>query len=185
MTDGDLPEQPPRGTLRIGWVILALMVAGLLVSGWFIANDRHPVTGRATMPPMLGGSGSVVPTPSFPEPPFPAPSGPVPVPSMPRPTAPPVQIPPPVDPGQDFQVAGVGKDVTIECTDHDVSVSGVDNTVTLTGRCNRVDVSGVGNTVVIDSAEAIDVSGMNNKVTFHSGAPQLDNSGIDNSVEHR
>lgn len=162
MTDDS--EHPPRRRLWIGWVILGVLAIGLLFSGWFIVRDaHHSVAGRPTLPPMLGGGGSVAEKPT---------ARMSSAPSAPSPTA----------PGETFDVAGVGGNRTIECGDHDVSVSGVDNTVVVTGHCNLVDVSGVGNTVVLDSADAIDVSGLNNKVTFHSGTPRLSNSGLNNTL---
>lgn len=170
------PDHAPRSGLWIGWVILAVLVIGLLISGWFIVRDEsHSVSGRPTVPPMLGGGGPLAETPSARRPSAPGMT----------PSQPPGSSGPSItsSPGGDFDVAGVGKNLTIECRDHDFSVSGVENTVILTGRCARVDVSGVRNTVVIDSAESIDVSGMDNKVTFRSGTPRLRNSGLDNTLD--
>lgn len=155
--------ESPRTGLRIGWLVFALLVCALLVSGWFIVTDRmnSPVAGRPTVPPMLGGSGTIGPSPAIPIPPE-------------------VPIPPAA---RGDSVAGVDNVRTIACDDNAVSISGVRNTVTVTGYCTRVDVSGVNNVVIIESAGAIDVSGIRNRVEFRSGSPELSKSGIDNTLE--
>jgi hypothetical protein len=168
------PDQPPRTPLQVGWIVFALLLLGLLLSGWFlITGAQHPVAGRATTPPMIGGGGTINESPTasttFAQPPK----------SLPIPLPPSLPVPP----GGEFGVSGVDNERTIACNDHDITVSGVDNTVTLTGHCGRVEISGMENTVVIDSAAAITVSGINNKVTFHSGSPILAKSGIDNTLE--
>ena len=154
---------PPRTGLRIGWLVFALLALALLVSGWFIAADRmnRPVAGQPTVPPMLGGSGSVGPS-----------RGPSPAPTV-------------EPPDRGGSVSGVGNVRTIVCDDNTASVSGVHNTVTITGNCTRVDVSGVENTVTIETAGAIVVSGIRNQVEFLSGSPELSKSGIDNTLERR
>lgn len=153
---------PPRIGLRVGWLVFALLTLALVVSGGFIAADRinRPVAGQPTVPPMLGGAGSVGPSPSSA-----------------------TQIPAVEPPGQRNSVAGVGNVRTIVCDDTTASVSGVHNTVTITGNCTRVDVSGVENMVTIESAGAITVSGIGNRVEFLSGSPELSRSGIDNTLE--
>lgn len=169
-------EGPPRTGLRIGWLVFVLLVCALLVSGWFIVADRMnaPVAGRPTVPPMLGGSGTITKSP---------PGSP--------PKSPPGQYPSaeaPIDPSAEppvrgDSVAGVDTVRTIACDDNAVSISGVRNTVTVTGYCTRVDVSGVNNVVTIENAGAIDVSGIRNRVQFRSGSPELSKSGIDNTLE--
>lgn len=162
MTDDDGTRA--RTGLRIGWLVFALLVAALAISGWFILGERnHPVAGRPTVPPMLGGSGAVDRSTS--------------------PPAPTVRRPVPTAPGREVNVSGVGDVRTIVCTDNAVSINGARNTVTVTGHCTRVDVSGVENIVTVDAAEAISVSGIRNDVRFRSGAPELDKSGIDNTLE--
>lgn len=170
--------------LRLGWVALALMVAGLVVGGGAILAGRaaSPVSGRPTAEPMIGGGGTVAERPTAPTPALPAPE----VSSVAPPAPPEAEAPtsgPPA--GEAVSVAGVGNNRTIACTDNVVSVSGVNNTVVLTGHCTRVDVSGIENIVTVDSADAIGVSGMNNSVTFLSGTPELDNSGFGNSLGQR
>ncbi|MCW1958617.1 MAG: DUF3060 domain-containing protein [Mycobacterium sp.] len=152
-----------RNGRRIGWLVFALLVIVLAVSGWLIAADRlnQPLAGRPTTPPMLGGSGPIdatVTTPAVP----------------PRATA---------RPSDGNTVSGVDNVRTITCVDNTASVSGVHNTVTVHGHCNRVEVSGVENTVTIDDADAIEVSGIGNRVRFLSGTPELTDSGIDNTLE--
>lgn len=171
--DQESPGGHARVGLRLGWVLFALMVIGLIVGGSAIlaGRDSTPVAGEPTM---IGGGGTVAETPSAPGvPPSPATSA-----------APPLVVPPPTTPsGGAVSVSGVGNERTIACTDNPVSVSGVDNNVVLTGHCSRVDVSGVRNTVSIDAADAIVVSGLNNAVTFRSGTPELSRSGLDNTLE--
>jgi hypothetical protein len=176
--DSEAITGSPRVGLRLGWIALGLLVAGLVVGGGAILAGRSatPVSGRPTM---IGGGGTVAENPTTPTlsqrptgtgiaPPLAPPSSAAPVPTTPS--------------GQAVSVAGVGNERTIACTDNVVSISGVDNKVVLTGHCSRVDVSGLKNVVTIDSADAIVVSGMNNAVVFHSGTPELDNSGLDNTL---
>lgn len=163
MTDDDGTRG--RNGLRIGWLVFALLVAALAISGWFILSERmnHPVAGRPTVPPMLGGSGSIDRSLD--------------------PPAPSVRRPVPTAPGREVNVSGVGDIRTIMCADNAVSISGARNTLTVTGHCTRVDVSGVENIVTVEAADAISVSGIRNQVRFRSGAPELDKSGIDNTLE--
>jgi hypothetical protein len=170
-----------RVGLRLGWVALALMAVGLIAGGLVILAGRGTsvISGEPTMPPMIGGGGTVSESPSIPTP-SPSVASATPGPSAaPRTGAAPVPTPPP---GGQVGVSGVGEERTVACTDNGVSISGVSNKVVLTGHCGRVDVSGVENTVTIESADAIGVSGLNNHVTFHSGNPGLDNSGIGNTL---
>lgn len=168
----------PRIGLRLGWVALGLLSAGLIVGGVWILSGRsgEPVSGRPTT---IGGRGAVAESPAAPtfslhpstteaEPPGAPPAGSAPVSTPPA--------------GAPVSVAGVGNHRTIACADNPVDISGVDNVVVLTGHCTRVEVSGVRNTVTIDAADAISVSGMSNAVTFYSGTPELDNSGLDNTL---
>jgi hypothetical protein len=164
-------DRPPRTGLRIGWLVFALLVIALLISGGFIAADRldRPLAGRPTVPPMLGGSGSVGPSAPVPT------SRTTPMPVTPMPTAEP--------PVGGASVSGVEVERTIVCDGDAVSISGVHNSVTVNGYCSRVDVSGVENTVTIEAAGVIEVSGIRNQVEFLSGAPELSTSGIENTVE--
>jgi hypothetical protein len=163
--------EPRRTGMRVGWIVLALLILGLIVGGIAIVSGRlapahQPVAGTPTTAPVVGGGGAV--------------PGRSPAPSAGPSTAAPAPRPPS---GGALSVAGVGNERTLACNDSVVSISGVDNTVVLTGHCTRVDISGVQNTVTIDEADAIDVSGMNNKVVFHFGTPELSQSGFDNTLE--
>ncbi|MFZ4372842.1 MAG: DUF3060 domain-containing protein [Mycobacterium sp.] len=153
-----LSPSEPRGTsMRVGWIVLALLILGLIVGGIAIVSDRRPAGGG----PVARPSATAAPT------------------SSPTSTAT-VSRPAPV---RTLSVAGVGNQRTLACNDSVVSISGVDNTVVLTGRCDRVDVSGVQNSVTIDDAGAIGVSGLNNRVVFHYGTPELSQSGFDNTLQ--
>jgi hypothetical protein len=174
-------EPVPDGTgvgLRLGWIVLGLLIAGLLVGGGAILTQRvsHPVAGHPTMTPLIGGGGALAESPSTTA-------------SATRPPTPPTTPGnnPPTEstplPGEAVSVAGVGQARTIVCADNAVSVSGVNNTVVVSGHCSRVDVSGVENRVTVEAADGIVVSGLNNKVTFLSGDPGLINSGLGNTVE--
>jgi hypothetical protein len=177
LSDATAGEAPPTGSegprpgLRLGWLVLAVMIAALVVSGVMLAGritGSRPVTGRPTAAEATGGGTFSRPTPqrSSPE----------------RPPAPPTgTFSPP--PGDSVSVAGVGKSETIACKDRAASISGVDNEVVLTGHCVRVDVSGVRNTVTVEEADAIVVSGMDNNVTYRSGNPELDQSGLRNTLQ--
>lgn len=178
--------QGSRTGLKIGWVVLGLMVAALVVSGGVMLSRPSTTAGRpvAEMSPSdVAGGGGRFGTTTREAPSAPTPSEPTPaIPEVP----PLVPLEPPTPPPSydtSISVAGVGRSETIDCTDRPASISGVDNEVVLTGHCGRVDVSGVNNSVIIDSADAIDVSGMANHVTFHSGNPELSKSGLDNTVE--
>lgn len=175
--------QEPRGGLRIGWVVLGLMVAVLVVSGGLLIARPSTTAGRPVAEPssgVAGGggrfSGTTPATPASP------PS--VSIQTFPEiPIPPQIPSPPPSAYDTSINVAGIGRSETIDCADRPASISGVENKVVLTGHCGRVDVSGVNNSVTIDSADAIDVSGMSNQVRFHSGNPELSSSGLDNTLE--
>lgn len=182
-----LPTETPaaegsRTGLKVGWVLLGLMVAAMVVSGGVILSRPSTTVGRPvaekSTPDVAGGGGrfgsSTRETPSAP-----TPSAEVPSVSESPPLVP--LEPPPYD--TSISIAGVGRSETIDCADRPASISGVDNQVVLTGHCGLVDISGVNNSVIIDSADAIDVSGMANHVTFHSGDPELSRSGLDNTIE--
>ncbi|MCB1263335.1 MAG: DUF3060 domain-containing protein [Mycobacterium sp.] len=158
-------ETPPtaiRSGLRLGWVLLAVLVTGLVISGGVMLVDHRTRT-VAGWPTGEQTPEVVAPAPEIPT--APAPSRP----------APPT--------GEPITVSGVGGDRTVACTDGDVMISGVDNTVVLTGRCARVEVSGIENRVSIEEAAEIVVSGLNNEVRFRSGTPELNKSGLGNTVE--
>jgi hypothetical protein len=89
----------------------------------------------------------------------------------------------PITAGNDVDVAGSGKTVSLVCDGGSVSILGTTNTVDITGHCAKVTVSGVKNKITVESADAIETSGMTNTVTYHSGSPQINKSGLDNSVE--
>lgn len=160
--EGETPPAATTSGLRLGWVVLALLVTGLVISGGVMLADHRTrtVAGWPTGddPPGVGTPASAIPTAS-------APSGPAP------------------SAGQPITVSGVGADRTVACTDGDVMISGVDNTVALTGRCARVEVSGIENRVSIEEAAAIVVSGLDNEVRFRSGTPELTKSGLGNTLE--
>lgn len=168
------PESTRTG-LRVGWIILALLVAGLIAGGGAILMGRagSPVAGHPTAPDTLDGRSQRPTPPTSSSVPDVAPSSVPPDAPLPGPGP---------TPGVPVSVAGVGNQRTIDCVDNPVSISGVNNTVTLTGHCTRVDVSGIENTVTVDSADEIAVSGMNNGVTYRSGTPMLENSGMGNTI---
>jgi len=181
LSDASAGEAPPtgsagpRGGLRLGWLVLAVMIVALTVSGVMLAGRitwSRPVAGRPTAAEAAeatGGGGTFDrPTPqrSPPE----------------RSTAPPTGIVTPPS-GDSISVAGVGKNETIACNERAANISGVDNEVVLTGHCVRVDVSGVRNTVAVEESDAIVVSGMDNNVTYRSGDPELEESGLRNTLQ--
>ena len=162
--EGETPTASNAPVLRLGWVVLALLVTGLVISGGVMLADHRTRT-VAGWPTGEDLPDTVAPAPTIPT--APAPSGRAP------------------SAGQQITVSGVGANRTVACTGNDVMISGVDNTVMLTGLCARVEVSGIENRVNIEEATAIVVSGLNNEVRFLSGAPELTKSGVGNTLERR
>lgn len=167
---------------RLGWAVLGLLVAALVVGGGMILAERNgrPVAGRATTPPVAAGDvGTTTRAPAVPGTPTSASLAPT-----RTPAGVPPAVPAPGD-GGPVSVNGVETQRTIDCADgaFGVSISGVKNTVEVTGRCTRVDVSGIENRVRINEAGTIEVSGLNNDVRFRSGTPELSKSGIGNTLE--
>ncbi|GAY13654.1 DUF3060 domain-containing protein [Mycobacterium sp. shizuoka-1] len=170
-----LSVPPPSSGLRIGWIVLALMVVGLIIGGGAILATSLFAVNRPGTPTISGGGGTFTTITSRPS--RGTPVAPVPAPSTSAAT---VATPPP---GGNLSVAGVDQNRRIACNDGVVTVSGVENTVVITGHCTRVTVSGMNNLVTVDAADAIDVSGIENKVTYRDGAPEISKSGFDNTVE--
>lgn len=175
VADPAVSAPPKTGAgMRIGWILLGLLIAGLVAGGGAILVDHshRTVAGNPLGPRTERSVGPTAKPSGAPRPPTRAPSVvPVPPSSSEEPR-----------PGSAIIVSGTGNDRTINCADNHVSVSGVENTVRLTGHCSQVSVSGVDNTVTIDEAEAIVVSGVRNKVTYLSGSPHLNKSGFDNTL---
>lgn len=173
--------KPSRG-IRVGWIMFAVIVLGLVLGGVGIvanqfASTTRSLTNPTSKPGVAGGGGSF--TTLRPTTRTPAPSREA-SPEAPAPPANTESIPPP---NGTISVAGMGQNRTFTCDNNTVTVSGVSNTVVLQGHCTRVDVSGVENTVTVDSADAIVASGMHNRVTFHSGSPEVSKSGISNNID--
>ena len=149
----------PWAVLGIGAVIFMALAGGV---GWYIVNKSTREFPTISVPSIS--------VPSFPsaEPAIPG-GGPA-------------NTVAKAPPGEQVNVAGMGQNKTIECTDNLVSISGVSNTVTITGHCTMVTVSGVQNKVALDTADQIQASGFDNVVTYHSGSPDINNAG-NNVVE--
>ena len=155
---GDYAERSPGPGERAGWIVLAVLVVGLIISGGVILAQW---AGR----PVAGPPGGMTAERTPPSPPPAASPGS----ASPQPRV--------------IAVTGVGTTRTLACDGSAASISGAGNTVMLTGECSRLEVSGVENTVTVDAARAIVVSGVGNRVLFRSGQPTVETSGTGNSVE--
>ena len=168
-----LPSVPSSTSgIRVGWIVLALLVVGLVVGGGAIVATSLFSVNRAGTPTISGGGGTFTTAtrPSRSSQPS-------------RPTVAPTPPGPGLGPGGDVSIAGVGQNKTIACNDSAVTISGMDNNVEITGHCTHVQVSGMNNVVTVEAADTIDASGMDNKITYRSGSPKVNKSGFDNTVE--
>lgn len=175
-----LEPKPSRG-MRMGWIMFAVIVLGLVLGGVGIvanqfASTTRSLTNPTSKPSVSGGGGSF--TTLRPTTHSSAPSRE----TSPETPAPPANTESVPSPDGTISVAGMGQNRTFTCDDSVVTVSGVSNTVVLQGHCTHVEVSGVENTVTVDSADSIVASGMRNRVTFHSGSPEVSQSGFSNSI---
>jgi len=157
-------ERSASPAARAGWIVLAVMVIALLVSGAVIIAQQKGRPGAGS-PGSLGSPGKGPTERSAPSS-APAASGDA--------TASRTEL---------IVVTGVETTRALACEGGAVSVSGAANTVFLTGECSRVEVSGVGNSVTVDAAAAIVVSGSGNRGRFRSGQPAVEKSGTGNTVE--
>lgn len=176
-----LEPKPSRG-IRVGWIMFAVIVLGLVLGGVGIVANQFASTTRSlttptSKPGVSGGGGPFTTLRPTTHTSIPSSEASPETPAQPANTE---SVP---SPDGTISVAGMGQNRIFTCKDSAVTVSGVSNTVVLQGHCARVDVSGVENTVTVDSADAIVASGMHNRVTFHAGSPEVSQSGISNNID--